>query len=41
MTLGSKRVSVEQDKTLLHSPNDVVVDPIDGDIFVADSHRRD
>ena len=25
---------------LLHSPNDVVIDPSDGDIFVADSHRR-
>ena len=24
---------------LLHSPNDVVIDPNDGDIFVADSHR--
>lgn len=25
--------------TLLHQPNDVVIDPEDGDIFVADSHR--
>ena len=25
---------------LLHSPNDVVVDPGDGDIFVAESHRN-
>lgn len=25
---------------LLHSPNDVVIDPQDGDIFVAESHRR-
>jgi DNA-binding beta-propeller fold protein YncE len=24
---------------LLHSPNDVVIDPADGDIFVAESHR--
>ena len=38
MTLGSKGLGgAGQD--LLHSPNDVVVDPIDGDIFVADSHR--
>ena len=38
MTLGSKGLG-GAGHDLLHSPNDVVVDPIDGDIFVADSHR--
>lgn len=39
MTLGERgRGGATTD--LLHSPNDVVVDPADGDIFVAESHRR-
>lgn len=37
-TLGEKGVG-GSGETLLHSPNDVVIDPNDGDIFVADSHR--
>ncbi len=39
MTLGQKGVGGEG-PNLLHSPNDVVIDPRDGDIFVVDSHRR-
>ena len=39
MTLGQKGVG-GSGPNLLHSPNDVVVDPNDGDIFVVDSHRR-
>lgn len=39
MTLG-ERGQGGTSTGLLHSPNDVVVDPDDGDIFVAESHRR-
>ena len=39
MTLGQKGVG-GSGPNLLHSPNDVVIDPNDGDIFVVDSHRR-
>ena len=39
MTLGQKGVGGDG-PNLLHSPNDVVIDPRDGDIFVVDSHRR-
>ena len=39
MTLGQKGVGGDG-PDLLHSPNDVVIDPRDGDIFVVDSHRR-
>lgn len=39
MTLG-ERGRGGSTAGLLHSPNDVVVDPTDGDIFVAESHRR-
>ena len=39
MTLG-ERGRGGSTTGLLHSPNDVVVDPTDGDIFVAESHRR-
>ena len=39
MTLGRKGVG-GSGPNLLHSPNDVVIDPNDGDIFVVDSHRR-
>ncbi len=39
MTLGQKGVG-GSGPNLLHSPNDVVIDPNDGDIFVAESHRR-
>ena len=39
MTLGQKGVGGEG-PNLLHSPNDVVIDPRDGDVFVVDSHRR-
>lgn len=38
MTLG-QRAQGGSGATLLHQPNDVVIDPTDGDIFVADSHR--
>lgn len=38
MTLGAKAQG-GSGPTLLHQPNDVVIDPADGDIFVADSHR--
>lgn len=38
MTLGEKARG-GSGSGLLHQPNDVVVDPTDGDIFVADSHR--
>ena len=39
MTLGQKGVGGEG-PNLIHSPNDVVIDPDDGDICVVDSHRR-
>jgi len=39
LTLGEKSVG-GSGSDLLHQPNDVVIDPIDGDIFVADSHRN-
>jgi len=39
MTLGEKGVSGST-PGLLHWPNDVVLDPDDGDIFVAESHRN-
>lgn len=39
MTLGEKGVG-GSGANLLHQPNDVVIDPVDGDIFVADSHRN-
>ena len=39
MKLGQKGVGGDG-PNLLHSPNDVVIDPRDGDIFVVDSHRR-
>jgi len=39
MTLGEKGVG-GSGAALLHQPNDVVIDPDDGDIFVADSHRN-
>ncbi|MBL4819414.1 MAG: hypothetical protein JKY98_00275 [Gammaproteobacteria bacterium] len=39
MTLGKKGVG-GSGPDLLHQPNDVVVDPNDGDIFVSESHRR-
>ena len=39
MTLGQKGIG-GSGPDLLHSPNDVVIDPNDGDIFVVDSHRR-
>jgi len=39
MTLGEPGRGGSSDG-LLHSPNDVVVDPGTGDIFVAESHRR-
>ena len=38
MTLGQGVIGNGPD--LLHSPNDVVIDPEDGDVFVVDSHRR-
>jgi len=38
MTLGERGVGGESE-SLLYQPNDVVVDPGDGDIFVSDSHR--
>ncbi|MDP6537029.1 MAG: peptidyl-alpha-hydroxyglycine alpha-amidating lyase family protein [Gammaproteobacteria bacterium] len=38
MTLGQRGVG-GSGPNLLHNPNDVVIDPSDGDIFVADSHR--
>jgi len=38
MTLGQRGVG-GSGRNLLHNPNDVVIDPSDGDIFVADSHR--
>jgi hypothetical protein len=38
MTLGQRGVG-GSGGNLLHNPNDVVIDPSDGDIFVADSHR--
>ena len=39
MTLGRKGVS-GSGPDLFDQPNDVVVDPVDGDIFVAESHRN-
>jgi len=39
MTLGQKGVG-GTGPNILHTPNDVVVDPNDGDIFVAESHRN-
>ena len=39
MTLGERGVSGST-PGLLHWPNDVVIDPGDGDIFVAESHRN-
>jgi len=39
MTLGEKGIAGSA-PGLLHWPNDVVVDPLDGDIFVAESHRN-
>ena len=39
LTLGKKGIG-GSGTDLLHSPNDIVVDPNDGDIFVAESHRR-
>lgn len=39
LTLGEKGVG-GSGSSLLHQPNDVVIDPVDGDIFVADSHRN-
>lgn len=39
MTLGEQGVGGSS-PGLMHSPNDVVIDPEDGDIFVAESHRR-
>lgn len=39
MTLG-KPGQGGSEPGLLHSPNDVVIDPTDGDIFVAESHRN-
>ena len=39
MTIGRKGIG-GSGPNLLHSPNDVVIDPNDGDIFVVDSHRR-
>ena len=39
MTLGEAGQG-GSDPGLLHSPNDVVIDPNDGDIFVAESHRN-
>ena len=38
MTLGQKGQG-GSGPALLQQPNDVVIDPVDGDIFVADSHR--
>jgi len=38
MTLGEKGVS-GSGPNLLNQPNDVVIDPNDGDIFVSESHR--
>ena len=38
MTLGQRGLG-GSGPDLLQQPNDVVVDPVDGDIFVADSHR--
>jgi len=38
LTLGERGIG-GSGPALLHQPNDVVIDPVDGDIFVADSHR--
>ena len=39
MTLGQRGIG-GNGPDLLHSPNDVVIDPGDGDVFIVDSHRR-
>ena len=39
MTLGQRGVGGER-PNLIYPPNDVVIDPDDGDIFVVNNHRR-